>query len=230
MSSCSPRVRPVGTRSRRRGTGSKPAAARSSRAYASGSPSTAPPCSATWSVRSASSPSVSSSRSSSDRSARESRTRDTKAATSGRTGRAVVFMRWLRGVVGGGTVEEPVEGGGEGVPVVALARELVTADGRDAVVLAVRAALGRHDVRRQCAGGVQAAQRAVDRRVADLRQPAVPQPAHDVVAVAVLAPDHGEHREVEDSLEELGLIHGPHTTTQSALVRVTNERLGVSHR
>ena len=48
--------------------------------------------------------------------------------------------------------------------------------------------------------------------LADVAEPAVAQTADDVVAVAVLVVDHGEHRQVEHSLEELGGVHAAHTT------------------
>jgi hypothetical protein len=73
----------------------------------------------------------------------------------------------------------------------------------------VRALLGGHDVRRQRAGLEQPAQRAVHRGVADLVEPRLAQPADDVVAVAVVLPEHGEHGEVEHALQQLTRLHRP---------------------
>lgn len=71
----------------------------------------------------------------------------------------------------------------------------------------MRALAARHDVGREQACVVEPAQRAVDRRVADLLQSGRAQPAHHLVAVAVCAVDHRQHGEVEHSLEQLARFH-----------------------
>lgn len=43
--------------------------------------------------------------------------------------------------------------------------------------------------------------------IAAALEPRVPQPAHDVVAIAVLVPDDGEHGEVEHPNSGAGGLH-----------------------
>src|SRR6185437_12619461 len=81
--------------------------------------------------------------------------------------------------------EQPVHGPGEHPPRRRGLLQLSPPTGVDPVVLPVRPRLRGHHVTRQIAVGVQAAQRAVDRRVADVLEPRDPQPPDDVVAVAV---------------------------------------------
>src|SRR5262249_3155044 len=69
--------------------------------------------------------------------------------------------------------------------------------------------LGRgHQVRGECAGLVEPAQRAVDGGVAKAVQPGLAEPPHDVVAVAVPLRQDGQDREVEHALEQLGQVAG----------------------
>jgi hypothetical protein len=70
----------------------------------------------------------------------------------------------------------------------------------------VRSFVGRHDVGRQGPRAEQAAQRAVHRGVADVLEPGVAQPAHDVVPVRVLVGDDRQHREIEHPLEQLARV------------------------
>ena len=77
----------------------------------------------------------------------------------------------------------------------------------DAVVAAVRALVGGHHVGSQGAGLVQAAQRAVDGGIADLREPRSAHAAQHVVAVAVAFGDYGQRGGVERASQELAAIH-----------------------
>jgi hypothetical protein len=71
----------------------------------------------------------------------------------------------------------------------------------------------RFDVRGQQSRVVEATQSPVDRRVRHIVKPRGPQPAQHVVPITVRLAQHGEHGHVEHALEQLALIHAPHTTT-----------------
>ena len=75
-----------------------------------------------------------------------------------------------------------------------------------AVVPTVRALVGRHDVRRERSAAVQATQRAVHRRIADLGEPGRPQATQYVVAVAITLGHDREDGRVERAPEKGWLV------------------------
>ena len=70
----------------------------------------------------------------------------------------------------------------------------------------MRSFIGGDDVRLERARLIEAAQRSVDRSVANTFQPAFAEAAQNVVAVAVLLGEDRQHRKVENSLQKLARV------------------------
>jgi len=74
------------------------------------------------------------------------------------------------------------------------------------VVLAVRSFVRGHDIRLEDACLVKTAQRSIHRGIANAIQPAVAQPAENVIAIAVVLGEDGKDGEVQDALQKLAGI------------------------
>src|SRR2546427_1934463 len=103
-------------------------------------------------------------------------------------------------------VQEMVDRLAQGRPRLCRLVEGLPAPVVEAVVLAMRSLIGRHDVRIQRPGLVEPPECAVDGCIANMVEAVFAQPPNDVVAVAIRVGQHGEHGQVEHALQQLGGI------------------------
>src|ERR1700726_4960416 len=90
---------------------------------------------------------------------------------------------WLLAMTVDPPVQQMVERFAQGSPRLCGLVEGLAAPIVEAVVLAIRTFLGRHDVRVQRPGLVETPQRSVDGRIANMVEPVFAQPTNDVIAV-----------------------------------------------